>query len=85
MWNFLKRKLLQSQEYDTLIQRIRTLQEALYDNESRIRRMELESDDFRDKVLRKIQTRKTLQEEERIQDTPTKSKKIFGGGIRNRN
>ena len=84
MFNWLKRKILTSQEYETLNTRFRTLQEALYDAESRIRRLELEQDDFRDKVLRKIQTRRSYQEAETLQESPPKLKKIFGGGVRHR-
>ena len=49
--------------------------ERIIDLEQRINRLELENDDFRDKILRKIQRRQDILEPPQ----PQKFKKRFGG------
>lgn len=56
---------LHTQEYETLYKR-------MIDFDQRLRRLELETDDFRDKVLRKIQRREQQKTEE--------VRRIIGGG-----
>jgi len=58
-------------EYTSFLKRFEDL-------ESRLRRLELENDDFRDKVLRKIQTKRPKAEEEQSQ--PSKKGGIISPG-----
>jgi len=64
---------LKSEEFETILKRV-------IDLEQRIRRLELNEIDLRDKVLRKIQLKSAMAEAESTpQILPPRTKKTFGG------
>lgn len=81
MWPFASKKPekeLNSHEYETLFKRNVEL-------EARIRRLELSEEDFRDKILRKIQTKKgepSVLPPGVGDEQPTTGARMFGGGRR---
>jgi len=66
-------KPLKSEEFETILKRV-------IDLEQRIRRLELNEIDLRDKVLRKIQLKSAMAEAETHPSiSPPRTKKTFGG------
>lgn len=67
-------KPLKSEEFETILKRV-------IDLEQRIRRLELNEIDLRDKVLRKIQLKSAMTEQEATPQIlpPSRTKKKFGG------
>lgn len=73
MW-FFRKKELESKEFETLYSRI-------VDVEQRVRRLELNEEDLRDKVLRKIQIQ-AQHKYDNITSTPPASNIPVGGKVR---
>ena len=70
MWNIFGKKELNSQEFETLLTR-------LINVEQRVRGLELSEEDFRDKVLRKIQKKQASEITEQPEEITISRR--FGG------